>query len=410
MNPMLSILLALLPAADLNFPSYRGPLGDGHAEAKNLPAVWNEKQNIKWKVPLPGKAWASPVIWGKQVWISNASADGKKLSALAFDKDTGKTLHDLTIFTIEKPMFVIEKNSYASSTPVVEEGRIYLHYGSAGTACVDTATGKTLWARQDLPCNHWRGPASSPILFNDLLILTFDGYDLQYVAALDKKTGKTVWKTDRSIDYKTDNGDMKKGFSTPAIFEINGKLQMISPAAVGTVAYDPATGKEIWKVHHGGMNASCRPLLVQGKVLVTTGDGGWKLFAVRPDGTGDVTSTHVEWKTIKGAPSRSTPIVIQDRVFAVNEAGTLTEFDPKTGNVVKQERLGGVFSASPLLADGKIFLFNEGGEGFVVDPVKDWKVLQTNKLEDGCMASPAAVGNLLIVRTKTHLYAIEKKD
>lgn len=410
MNPIYSLLIALLPAADLNYPSYRGPNGDGHADAKNLPATWNEKQNIRWKIPLSGKAWASPVVWGNQVWISNATADGKKLSALAIDKDTGKILHDLTIFQIEKPMFVIEKNSYASPTPAIEAGRIYLHYGSAGTACIDTATGKTIWARQDLPCNHWRGPASSPVIFQDLLFLTFDGYDMQYVTALDKKTGKTVWKTDRSIDYKTDNGDMKKGFSTPAIFEINGKLQMISPAAVGTVAYDPLSGKELWKVHHGGMNASCRPLLVQGKILVTTGDGGWKLFAVRPDGSGDVTNTHVEWKNIKGAPSRSTPIVINDRIFAVNEAGTLTEFDPKTGTVVKQERLGGVFSASPLLADGKIFLFNEGGEGFVVDPAKDWKVLQTNKLEEGCMASPAAVGNLLIVRTKTHLYALEKKD
>jgi len=230
------------------------------------------------------------------------------------------------------------------------------------------------------------------------------------VTALDKKTGNSIWKTNRTIDYKTDNGDLKKGFSTPAIFEINGKLQMISPTAVGTVAYNPENGQELWKVHHGGMNAACRPLLVQGKVLVTTGDGGWKFFAVRPDGQGDVSNTHVEWKTVKGVPSRSSLLAIKDRVFAVNEAGILTEFDPKNGNAVKQERLGGTFSASPLLADGKIYLFNEQGEGFVVDPIKDWKVVQTNKLDSGCMASPAAIGKQIILRTTTHLYCLESKN
>ncbi|MSR32364.1 MAG: quinonprotein alcohol dehydrogenase [Gemmataceae bacterium] len=406
---MLTLLLAILPAADLNWPSYRGAQGDGHAQAANLPAAWSEKENVLWKIAVPGRAWASPVIWGNQIWLSNASEDGKKLGALAIDKTTGKALHDLNIFQIEKPMFIWKTNSYASSTPVIEEGRVYLHYGSAGTACIDTETGKTVWARQDIPCNHWRGAGSSPILFNDFLILTFDGYDQQYLAALDKKTGKTIWRTDRTIQYNTDNGDLKKGFSTPAIFEINGKLQMVSPAAVGTVAYDPLTGKELWKVHHGGMNAACRPLLVDGKVLVTTGDGGWKFFAVRPDGAGDVSTTHVEWKTIKGVPSRSSPLLVNGKVFAVNEAGVLSEFDPKNGNVVKQERLGGTFSASPLLADGRIYLFNEQGEGFVVVPGENWKALATNKLESGCMASPAAVGDLLIVRTMSHLYALKKK-
>ena len=410
MNLYFCMLLSFLPAADLNWPSYRGPKGDGHAEAANLPVKWGESENVRWKIPVPGRAWASPVVWGNQIWLSNATEDGKKLGALAVDKDTGKIIHDITLFEIEKPMFIWKTNSYASSTPVIEEGRIFLHYGSAGTACVDTKTGKTIWARQDLPCNHWRGPGSSPILFKDFLILTFDGYDMQYVTALDKKTGNSIWKTNRTIDYKTDNGDLKKGFSTPAIFEINGKLQMISPTAVGTVAYNPENGQELWKVHHGGMNAACRPLLVQGKVLVTTGDGGWKFFAVRPDGQGDVSNTHVEWKTVKGVPSRSSLLAINDRVFAVNEAGILTEFDPKNGNAVKQERLGGTFSASPILADGKIYLFNEQGESFVVDPVKDWKVVQTNKLASGCMASPAAIGKQIILRTTTHLYCLESKN
>ncbi len=407
MDKILFMLLAFLPSQEVNWPSYRGPYGNGHSDAKNLPVEWNEQKNIKWKIAISGKAWASPVVWGNQVWLSNATEKGDKLSVIALDISTGKIIHDLLLFEILKPMFNLPTNSYASPTPAIEEGRVYIHFGSAGTACLDTKTGKTIWARQDIPCDHWRGPASSPIIFENLLILTFDGYDAQYITALDKLTGKTVWRKDRTITYGTNNGDNKKAFSTPAIFKIDGKNQMISPAAVGTVSYDPSTGEELWKVHHGGMNAACRPLLVDGKIVISTGDGGWKLFAVKPDGKGDVTSTHVAWKTIKGVPSRSTPIQVGNQLFMVNEAGTLSELDTKSGEVVRQERLGGVFYSSPLFADGKLFLFNEQGSGFVVKPEKDWKILQTNKLDSGCMASPAAVGMGIILRTKTHLYLLE---
>lgn len=410
MDKILFLLLAFFPAKDANWTSYRGPYGDGHSDATNLPIQWDEQKNVHWKTAISGKAWASPVVWGNQVWLSNATEKGDKLSAIALDVNTGKVIYDIPLFTIEKPMFTLPANSYATPTPVIEDGRVYHHFGSAGTVCLDTKTGKTIWARQDIPCNHHRGPASSPIIFENLLILTFDGFDVQYLIALDKITGKTVWKKDRSIIYGTDNGDNKKAFSTPSVFKIDGKNQLVSAAAVGTVSYDPANGEELWKVHHGGMNASCKPIMVNGKVLVTTGDGGWKLFAVRPDGKGDVSTTHVSWKTIKNVPQYSTPLVVGNQVFMVSKDGIFSELDSETGEVVRTERLAGAFWTSPLFADGRIYLFNEQGGGYVVQAGKDWKLVGTNKLENGCMASPAAVGKIIIVRTKTHVYSLGFKD
>src|SRR5205085_5300703 len=163
---------------------------------------------------IPGKAWSSPVIWDRQIWMTNAPEDGKQLSAVCVDRDSGKIVHDLQVFDNPKPAFCIPFNSYASSTPVIEDGRLYVHFGSAGTACLDTTSGKVLWSRRDLPCDHHRSPGSSPIVYKDMLLLTFDGFDHQYVAGLDKNSGRTVWKAERHIDYGTTNGDLKKAYST----------------------------------------------------------------------------------------------------------------------------------------------------------------------------------------------------
>ncbi len=406
------LLLALLiPAAEStnNWPQFRGPRGDGHSAASDLPIEWSEAKNVRWKTPIPGRAWASPVIWGKQVWLSNATVDGTELSAIALNIDTGKVEFNSVVFRIGKPAPLGNHlNTYASSTPVIEPNRVYLHYGSAGTACLDTATGKALWTRQDLPCTHYRGPGSSPVLFGNLLILTFDGFDHQYVAALDKHSGKTVWKTDRNIDYKTTNGDLKKGFATPTVVEVGAKPQLVAPSTIASQAFDPFTGAELWKVYHGGMNNAPRPLMAFGRVVIGTGEGGWRLFAVRPDGRGNVTSSHVDWKFSKAVPARSSPLLVGEQLWMVNESGTVAVVNAKTGELVRQERLRGTFSASPILADGHIYFFNEDGAGYVVQPGSEWKLLASNRLGDGCLASPAAVGRLLIVRTKSHVYCLER--
>jgi outer membrane protein assembly factor BamB len=272
MRILLSLLLAAsaasLFAAD-NWPEYRGPTADGHAAAKSLPVEWSETKNVVWKTKVHDKGWASPVVWGKQIWMTTALADGKELFAVCVDFDSGRIVHDVKVFDVEKPFFCIPFNSYASPTPAVEEGRVYVHFGSAGTACLDTGTGKVLWERRDLPCDHFRAAGSSPILHDNLLILTFDGYDQQYLAALDKSNGKTVWKKDRNTAWEIANPDLHKAYSTPAVIKVKGKPQLISPSAQVTVAYDPATGDELWRVNHGGMNAAARPIYAFDHVFLT---------------------------------------------------------------------------------------------------------------------------------------------
>ncbi len=400
-------------AADI-WPQFRGPLGNGHAEASDLPTKFSDadgkQENIAWKTGIHGKAWSSPVVWGEQIWLTTAPADGKAMYAVCVDLNSGKILHDLKLWDVEKPQFCIDMNSYASCTPVIEEGRVYVHFGAHGTAAIDTATGQIIWSRLDLECNHHRGPASSPIVQGDLLILTFDGFDVQYLVALDKHTGRTVWKRDRNIDYGSDNGDVKKAYSTPHVIDVDGKLQLVSPSAGATISYDPLTGEELWRVRSGGMNAAARPLFGHGLVYCTSAAGGWQLFAVKPGGSGDVSGSHVAWKSSKGIPTRPSLLLAGDLLYMVSDAGIMTCLDAKTGEPVWQERFGGKFSASPLLADGKIYFFDEGGQVAVVEPAREYKLLATNQLPTGCMASPAVVGQALIVRTKTHLYRIEKKN
>src|SRR5262249_12818569 len=224
---IVSAFLTAEAAAGETWPQFRGPRGEGRTDAVGLPVRWGEKENIVWKTPIHDKGWSSPVVWGGQVWMTTARADGKELFAVCVDRETGKILHDLKVFDVEKPAFCIPFNSYASPTPVIEEGRVYVHFGTYGTACLDTATGKKLWERRDLNCDHFRGPGSSPIVFGDLLFVHFDGFDVQYVVALDKATGKTVWKKDRAIDYGTDNGDLKKAYATPTVITVQGKPQLI---------------------------------------------------------------------------------------------------------------------------------------------------------------------------------------
>lgn len=400
-------------AAGEGWPEFRGSNGTGLAEAKGLPLRWSETENVRWKTPIHDKGWSSPVIWDQQIWLTTATADGKQLFAICVDRATGKIVHDRKLFEIDQPQSMGDAqtyNSYASPTPAVEAGRVYAHFGSAGTACLDTATGKKVWTRSDLTCNHFRGAGSSPILFDDLLILTLDGFDQQYLVALDKATGETRWKQPRAIDYPTNNGDLKKAYSTPAILNIAGRTELVSPSAVATLAYDPATGKELWKVYHGGMNAAARPQRYQDLIFICTGDGGpFRLVAVKGGGSGDITKTHVAWKQNRGIPNRSSPLVVDDLLYMVSDkAGVASCLDPKTGNTLWQQRLEGEHVSSPVYADGRLYFFNRDGVGHVLAAGREAKVLARNPLNGGCMASPAIAGKELYVRTTTHLYRIEQ--
>ncbi|HEX3870435.1 MAG TPA: PQQ-binding-like beta-propeller repeat protein, partial [Pirellulales bacterium] len=394
-------------AEETNWPRFRGPGGDGRSSATGLPLEWSETQNVRWKTAIPGKAWSSPVVWGDQIWVTNADPEGHKRSAVCVDLESGKMLHDVLLLDIENPQFAHEMNSHASPTPVIEEGRVYVHFGSTGTFCLDTKTAKPLWSRLDLPCDHYRGAASSPILFENLLIVAYDGYDYQYVVALDKNTGETVWKRDRNITYRIDNGDIKKAYGTCAIITVNGQPQLIAPSAEATIAHNPRTGEEIWHVHHGGMNVSVTPLYAEGRLILNTGAGGLKMLAVDPTGKGDVTDTHILWKYEKVVPTRSSPVLVGKLLFMVNDSGIASCVDVETVTQVWQTRLGGDFSASPVFADGRIYFFDEEGRTPVIAPSTSYELLADNQLGDGFMASPAIVGKAMILRSRSHLYRVE---
>ena len=399
-------LLAAVATAAENWPQFRGPHANGQATTQGLPVTFSETQNVRWKTPVHGKAWSSPVIWNQAIWMTTATEDGHELGAICLDAESGRILHDVVVFKIATPQFCHPMNSYGTPTPVIEDGRIYLHFGTHGTACLDTATAKTLWTRQDFSCDHYRGAASSPIVLDDLLVLTFDGVDVQYLAALDKTTGKTVWKRDRNIKYDTDAVDYHKAYSTPAVITVRGQSQLISPSAGATIAYEPKTGEEIWRVCSGGMNAAALPLFGNGLVYATSAAGGFQLFAVRPDGHGDVTATHVAWKFAKTVPTRSSQLLVGERLFMISDRGVISCVNAKSGECVWQERLGGAFSASPICAEGHLYFFGEDGEAPVIEAADTYKMLSNNKLGDGFMASPAVYNNSLILRSRTHLYRI----
>lgn len=413
-------------AAD-NWPEFRGPHADGRSDAKGLPTQWSEKQNIRWKTAIHGKAWSSPVVWGDQVWVTSADEEGGgklpdsvkgakenpitavTMFAVCLDKTTGKIVHDLNLGVQKNPQYCHPFNSYASPTPAVEEGRVYAHFGSLGTWCVDTATGKSLWERRDLKCDHFRGPASSPIIYGNKLYLIFDGVDVDYVVALDKATGQTVWKTDRKIKYKNSNPDYWKAYATARVLEVNGKKQLVCPSAECTIAYDPETGAELWRVSHGGMNGSARPVMGHGLMYLTSGNNG-KLLALKADTlAGEVPADSATWQAGKNVPTRPSLLLVDDLLFMVSDTAIASCLDAKTGSVLWSERLDGEFSSSPIYADGKIYISNQVGKTFVIEASKDYNPLGENKLDNGCMASPAAVGDALYLRTKTHLYCIGKK-
>jgi outer membrane protein assembly factor BamB len=421
--PRLLIVLATLFITALplraQWPQFRGPEGNGMSATAALPLTWGEGKNIRWKTAVHGRAWSSPVILGNQVWMTTATEDGRELFAVALDRQTGKVVYDLKLFAIARPQDAHPFNTYASPTPVIEPGRVYVTFGSAGTAAIDTATGKVIWERRDFVCNHFRGAGSSPIIFEHLLLMHFDGIDHQYVVALDKRTGQTVWRTPRSLDFQDlgpngrpkGDGDFRKAYSTPQIVMVDGRPVMISIGSKAVYGYDPRTGQELWKViERGSHSASTRPVSGHGLVFIPTGFEASQLLAVRPNGRGDVTSTHVVWRVTRGVPQKPSILLIGDLIYMVNDTGVVTCVDVKTGESVWRSRVAGTYSASPIAAAGRIYVFNEDGKTTVFEAGRAFKVLAENFLEDGFMASPAIDGSALILRTSTHVYRVESHD
>ena len=416
---------------------FRGPNGDGKASATDLPIEFGETQNIRWKTAILHKGWSSPVVWGDQIWLTTALEDGRELFAICVDLNSGEIIHDIKVFDVENPQLEYgDLNTHATPTPIVENGRVYVHFGTYGTACPDTKSGEMLWERRDLNCDHRVRPASSPIIDDDSLFLTFDGVDVQFVAALDKNTGDTLWLQDRAAGLDTDAmlkaegfsdddieetkkekpGDNRKSYATPTIIEYQGKKQLISPAAEITFSYDPKTGEELWRVRHPnmGFNVACRPIFEHGLVYFTTGIAK-SLLAVRPSGTGDVTDTHIVWSTRRGVPEMPSPLIVDDLMFWINDGGMVFCLDAKDGSMVWRDRIRGQYWASPIYADGNIYFVSKAGKGSskkgkvsVISAAREFQLLAENEFDASFVASLAVAGNNIIVRSTTHLYCFAK--
>lgn len=396
-------------ALDTNWTDYRGNTTDGFTKATGLPTTWSETQNIRWKTPIDGKSWSSPIIWGDTIWLTNADKDGHKMSVLAFNKETGKIRINRLLVSNSEPDPINDFNSYASPTPAIDKDRVYLHFGTYGTFALDQKTGNTLWERRDIHCKHSVGPGSSPVLYGNALILTFDGVDVQYLIALDKTTGKTLWKSDRGTEWKGLHSEMRKAYHTPVFTTVAGQTQMISPAAMAVCAYDPRTGSEIWRIRYGGYSGSARTVIGNGMAYVFPGYDRAELVAVKLGGRGDVTDTHIAWKCSRNMPFKPSPLLIDGLLYLISDGGVLTCLDAKTGEEIWKERVGGNFSASPIYAEGRIYLFNEEGKTTLVKPARTYQKIGECELGDGFMASPAVSGKALFVRTKSALYRIETK-
>ncbi|MHC4580293.1 MAG: PQQ-binding-like beta-propeller repeat protein [Planctomycetota bacterium] len=423
-NLMVSVVLAAPYVAAANdWPEFRGPLGNGLAsnpgdpKPLGLPLHWSETENIVWKTSIPHVGWSTPVVMDGRIWLTTATLKGHDFFVICIDAESGEIRLNRRVFHADDPEPLGNPiNCYASPSPVVEPGRVYLSFGSYGTACLDTETFEVVWTRRDLQCRHLRGPGSSPILFENLLILTMDGVDVQYLVALDKTTGRTVWKTDRTADWNDlgDDGkpllegDFRKAYSTPLIIEAGGRKQMITVGAKALYGYDPADGRELWKVNTPAYSGASRPVYGNGAAYMISGFGKTELLAIRVDGSGDVTDSHVLWKIRSTSlPRTPSPVLVDDLLFTINDTGTVLCLEAATGEQVWKQFIRGSCAASLLYADERIYAFNRDGKTTVFKAAREYQVLATNKLDSDFVASAAVSGKTLFLRTKTHLYRIE---
>ena len=431
MIPRLLALVALAVSASaqtttpLFWPDKNGPTLDGivpAAEAARVPLEWDEAsgKNIVWKTPLEDDGHSTPVIGGDRIWFTSATKDGKKQFVYGIDRATGKIVHHLLVFENPTPEELGNPlNNYAAPSPVLEADALYVHFGTYGTARIDPVTAKVIWQRRDINVRHYRGPGSSPVIHGDLLFLTFDGINEQFVTALDKKTGATVWKTNRTTDYgdldkdgqPTREGDMRKAYHTPSVFTMGADEVLVSVGSRAAFGYEVKTGKELWTVKHGGFNAAIRPLREGDVLILNTGSERAHTVGVRIDDKmkGDITESHVLWDREKRNASESCPLIVKGLLFQVTRGGVVTCTKATTGEDLWEDRFEGKHLPSPIAAGDRIYFFNDRGEGTVIRAADKFEVLARNKLADGMTSSPVVADGALYLRTTTALYRIESK-
>lgn len=392
--------LAVLPLSGQEWGQFRGPGGQGLAPGSDLPREWSEEKNIAWKVPVPGLGWSSPIVAHGRVWLTTAVAEGSddSLRLLSFDAESGEPAADVGVFRKRNADLLNPKNSNASPTPVADAERVYAHFGADGTAAV-SLDGKVVWtSRQECQTQH--GSGGSPVLYDALLILTCDGSDAAFVVALDTRTGRQRWKTWRRQPWS-------QAYVTPLVIRVGDADQLVSPGAHYAAAYEPASGREIWRVHYGdGFSNVPRPVFAHGLVFIATGFNQPSLLAVRPQGRGDITRTQVAWRLDRGVPFTPSPIVVGDHLYMVSDIGVLSCVNAITGAIVWQQRVRGSYSASPVFAGGLIYLQSEEGVTTVFRPGATFEAVAVNRLDGATLASMAVAQRSFFVRTDRHLYRI----
>ena len=417
--------------ADDSWNQFRGRNGDGIARQSKLPIEFDEARNVRWKVAIPDSGWSSPVVWENEIWLTTGSDQKKDARAICINLQTGEVIKSIKVFEmIERkvdPAYVFDSphlNSPATPTPVVEEDRVYVSFGSQGIACLDRKSGAKIWERRDLRVYQPVRQGSSPIVDEKNLYVAFDGTDQQFFIAINKTTGATRWKVDRNVetDWRetlSERGlspkkggkpnDNKKSFATATLIDAGGRRQLIAPAAEAIISYDPETGDELWRtIHPGGFNVAARPIYANGLVYVFTSGLNHSLIGIRPDGTGNVTDSHIVWSTFKSTPAIPSPVLVDGLLFMVTAKGGIARcLDAKTGQEIWKKRLGGDHWASPILADHKLYFSSKQGEVKVLEATQhEPRLLASNELNAEFIASPAVAGDMLILRSTTHLYCV----
>ena len=437
----LTIVAAGTTASAQNWPSFRGPNASGVADGKPTAVKWNAAtgENVAWKAPVDGVAVSSPIVWGNRVFVSTAiSGDPKQgirtgqygdvepitdtskhtWHLIALDKATGKVVWDRTAAEGIPKTKRHPKSSQASATPVTDGRHVVVSFGSEGLYGFDFE-GKQLW-KKDLgilnsgwffdPDYEW-GIGSSPIIWNNLVIVQCDIQKRSFVAAFDVATGNEKWRTAR---------EEIPSWSTPAIFESNGKTELVTQATTFIRGYDPANGKELWRLSGNSEIAIPTPIVGPGVIIVTNGYRGVQpIFAIKPGASGDITlakdqtqNASIAWSTTRGGPYIPTPVIYGDHLYVLQINGVLAAYNVRTGERLYQERVGpgGSFSASPVAGDGKIYLTSEDGDVFVVKAGPKYELLATNHMGQVVMATPAISDGILIIRGLKDVVAIRQKS
>lgn len=408
-------LLAQAQESSSSWTHFRGDELNGIASGSDYSLSWNDSTHVTWKAPIEGKGWSSPVVLNKQVWLTTADKEKKEMRAICLDLESGEQIHNQLVFTPEKLFRIHAINSYATPTPAIEEERVFVHFGRYGTACLNSATGDKIWERTDLPVEHIQGPGSSLLIYKDKLIVHLEGTKVQQILALNKLTGETIWKAERPrelYDAMLEIG--KKAYITPIIIQVEGRDLMISNGSGVCMAYDPETGKEVWRIIQGEDSTISMPVEGDGMVFFytsfVTGEDGKKyaeLFAVDPDGTGDIGETHIRWRMKAPILQLSTPVLVDGKLYTVDSRGVFYSLQASDGTIQWSENLKDKFHSSPLYADGHIYVSSTRGETLVFKEGKEPELVSKNVLEGEIWATPALVDGALLIRTSEFLYRIE---